>query len=129
MDIVSIACMTGFAGDALLQTGIKFKMGGPTGWGLKDYFKQHGAVESLFIPGGMLTLFFVIYIYVIGLPLTYFNLSVYGIIIDLLFRKLMLFPSLAGYYQYFGYVGSAIWIAIPMMIPLFVLKYTTPELA
>ena len=125
MDIVSLACITGFAGDAVLQTGVRNKMGGPTGWGLKEYFKQHGHVESLFIAGGMLSLFMLVYVYVVGLPITYFNLSVYGIIIDLVFRKLMLFPSLKGYYQYFSYVGSATWIAIPMMIPLFLLKITT----
>jgi hypothetical protein len=129
MDVVSLACVTGFAGDALLQTGVKLNMGGPTGWGLKDYFKQHGAVEALFIPGGMLTIFFVIYIYVLQLPLTYTNVAVYGIIIDLIFRKTRLFPSLDKYYEYFDYLGSAVWIAIPMMIPLFLLKMTTPEVA
>ena len=128
MDIVSIACITGFAGDAALQTGIKYGRGGPTGWGLKEYFKQHGAVESTFIAGGMMALFFLMYVYVLKLPLTYTNLAVYGVVLDFIFRKTMLFPSLVGYYKYLDYFGSAFWGAVPAMIPLLVLKYTTPEL-
>jgi preprotein translocase subunit SecG len=127
MDIVSLSCVTGFAGDALLQVGVQKGMGGPTGWGLKEYFKQHGAIEALFIPGGMLTIFFVIYIYVLKLPLTYTNLAIYGVVLDLLFRETMLFPSLDKYYKYFNYFWSAVWGAIPMMIPLFLLKMTSPE--
>ena len=129
MDIVSLSCVTGFAGDALLQAGVKLNMGGPSGWGLKDYFKQHGAVEALFIPGGMLTIFFVIYIYVLQLPLTYTNLAIYGVVLDFIFRKTMLFPSLDQYYEYFNYFWSAVWGAIPMMIPLLLLKMTNPEVA
>jgi len=127
MDIVSLSCMTGFAGDALLQIGDRNDMGGPTGWGLRNYFKHHGPVESVFIAGGMMSLFMIGFVYAVGLPLTYTNLAVYGIIIDLVFRKLMIFPSLKEYYEYFGYVGSAFWIAVPMMIPLFLLKMTTQD--
>jgi len=124
MDIVSLACMTGFAGDAILQTGVQHKMGGPTGWGLKGYFKHHGPVESLFVAGGMLSLFMVIYVYALGLQPTYTNLAVYGVVLDFVFRKLMIFPTLKEYYQYFGYFWSAVWGAIPMMIPLFLLNNT-----
>jgi hypothetical protein len=123
MDIVSVACVTGFVGDALLQTGIeRFQMGGPTGWGLKEYFKQHGRVEALFIPGGMLALFFVVYVYTLKLPLTYTNLAIYGVVLDFIFRKTMLFPSLDKYYEYFNYFWSAVWGAIPMVIPLMLLN-------
>jgi len=121
VDIVSTAAVVGFIGDALLQIGIKkFKMGGPTGWGLKEYFKQHGSLESLFIPAAMLSLFYIFYIYVLKLPLTYTNIAIYGIIIDYIFRTFVIFPSLIGYYQYFNYFWSAVWFAIPMMIPLFI---------
>ena len=124
MDIVSIACMTGFAGDAALQTGIeKFQMGGPTGWGLKPYFAQHGRTEALFIAGGMMALFFIVYVYVLKLPLTYTNLAVYGVVLDYIFRKFEIFPSLKGYYEYFGYGGSALWGAIPAVIPLLIAQY------
>jgi hypothetical protein len=115
--------MTGFAGDAALQSGIEqFQMGGPTGWGLKEYFAQHGRVESLFIAGGMMSLFFVVYVYVLKLPLEYKYLAMYGVVLDFIFRKLELFPSLKGYYEYFGYGGSALWGAIPAVIPLFLYK-------
>ena len=121
MDIVSTATSVGFVGDAILQVASqKFKMGGPTGWGLKEYFKQHGKVESLFIPAGMLSIFYIFYIYVLKLPMTYTNIAIYGIIIDYIFRTFMIFPSLVGYYEYFNHFWSAVWMAIPMMIPLFV---------
>ena len=43
--LISIACIVGFVGDFLLQLiSKKFGIGGPTGWGLKDYFIQHGDV-------------------------------------------------------------------------------------
>jgi len=115
--------MTGFAGDAALQVMFEqFKMGGPTGWGLKDYFEQHGRVESVFIAGGMMSLFFVVYVYILKLPLEYKYLAMYGIVLDYIFRKLMLFPSLEGYYEYFSYGGSALWGAIPAVIPLMLYK-------
>ena len=117
--LVSIACLTGFIGDILLQIGAKyFHFGGPTGWGLKSYFEQHGATESTFIAGGMMSLFYALF-----LPFfkpTIINLAIYGILIDLFFRKTMFFPSLKGYYEYFNYFWSAVWIVIPMLIPMLI---------
>jgi hypothetical protein len=120
-DLLTIACFTGFIGDFLLQFGGTLGMGGPTNWGLKNYFKQHGFSESLFIAGGMMTLFYSTFM-LTGLPINYVNLSIYGMIIDLLFRKFMIFKSLEGYYSYFNYIMTAIWIVIPMCIPLFISK-------
>ena len=129
VDIVSIACATGFIGDAVLQIASKkFNMGGPTGWGLKEYFKQHGSAQSLFTAAGMLSMFYVFYIYILKLPLTYTNIAIYGIIIDYIFRRFVIFPSLKGYYQYFNHFWSAVWIAIPMIIPLFLyLKFKNTQ--
>jgi hypothetical protein len=43
MNIIAIAVLTGFFGDLLLQLGTqKLHLGGPSGWGLIPYFKQHG---------------------------------------------------------------------------------------
>jgi hypothetical protein len=118
LSLLEIACLTGFIGDMILQLDCKyFHFGGPTCCGLKEYFKQHGRAESTFIAGGMLTLF---YILLGPLPKTYLVVAIHGIIIDLIFRKTMLFPSLKGYYEYFNYFWSAFWIAVPMMIPLFI---------
>jgi len=116
MNIVSVAVFTGFIGDFLLQTGVKMGLGGPTGWGLKDYFALHGSTESLFIAGGMMGLFYSLF----PLKLTYINLAFYGVILDLLFRKLMIFPSLKGYYEYFNYFWSAVWGIIPLCLPLLI---------
>ena len=66
---ISIACFTGFIGDAMLQALTKFwNMGGKTGWGLIEYFRLHGAAESMFIASGMMTLFYVLYLVVFGFP-------------------------------------------------------------
>lgn len=88
--------------------------------GLKLYFEKHGRAESLFIAAGMMTLFYAAYLYLIPLPITYLYLAIYGIVIDFIFRKTMIFSSLVGYYQYFGYVGSAFWMAFPIIIPLLI---------
>jgi len=118
ISLVGIACIVGFIGDFLLQLGSKSGLGGPTGWGLKDYFTQHGSVESLFIAGGMMSIFYVLYMLV--LKPNYLYLAIYGIILDFIFRKLNVFPSLKGYYNYFGYFWSAVWGAIPLMLPYFI---------
>ena len=117
--LLIIACLTGFFGDLLLQCGVKNRMGGPTVWGLNEYFKQHGSSESLFVAAGMMTLFYSIFI-LLKIPMNYLNLAIFGVIIDLLFRKLTVFKSLKGYYTYFSYFGSALWIIIPMFIPFFI---------
>lgn len=125
--LTSIATLVGFFGDAILQLLVKYNMGGSTGWGLKPYFKQHGSMEAMFTAAGMMALFFVIYV-ATGLPLKLQYLAIYGIILDLLFRKANLFPSLKGYYNHLNYFWSAVWGAIPMMIPLLILKVVNPNL-
>lgn len=119
--LIGIACATGIVGDSLLQLGVANGLGGPTGWGLKDYFKQHGRAESIFIAGGMMVIFFLILI-CMRLPITFIVLAIYGVLLDLLFRETMIFKSLKGYYEYFNYFWSAVWGAIPMMMPLLIYK-------
>jgi hypothetical protein len=121
MNIVSIATLVGFVGDACLQILVNNGFGGSTGWGLKPYFKQHGSAEAMCIAAGMLAIFFIIYVK-LGLPLKVEWLAVYGVILDLIFRKAMIFPSLSGYYTSLNYFESAIWGAIPMVIPLVLMK-------
>jgi hypothetical protein len=118
MNLIALACFTGFTGDFLLQTGVKMDLGGPTGWGLKDYFDLHGSAESLFA-GGMMSLFYSLFL-LSGVRLTYKNLALYGIFLDLVFRKLMIFKSLEGYYTYFNYFWSAVWGAIPLCLPFLI---------
>ena len=119
--LLTLACLTGFIGDAILQYASKF-MGGETGWGLKEYFRQHGVGESLFIAAGMMTLFYVIVLVIFDLPPKWYFLAIFGVVIDLIFRLAMVFPSLAGYYAYFNYFWSAFWMAIPMLIPLALMR-------
>jgi hypothetical protein len=114
--LLTISCLTGFAGDAALQYLSTF-MGGETGWGLKEYFRQHGKAESLFIAGGMMTLFYIIYFVILGLPLNWFYLAIYGVVLDWIFRAAMLFPSLKGYYNHLNYFWSGFWGGTPMLMP------------
>jgi hypothetical protein len=66
----------------------------------------------------MLAIFFAAYIYGTGLPVTLVTMAIYGVLLDLLFRETMVFPSLQGYYDHLNYFWSAVWGAIPMMLPL-----------
>jgi len=124
LQLIIIACLAGFIGDYILQILITF-MGGKTGWGLREYFKQHGSVESLFIAGGMMTLFYIIYLILLGLPPLWYYLAIYGILLDLFFRETMIFPSLQGYYEHLNYFWSAFWGAVPMILPLGIMKLSS----
>ena len=120
MDIVSVSLLTGFFGDFILQLLTKYtNLGGKTGWGLIPYFSQHGSIEALFTAAGMMGIFYVIYLYVLRLPLNYIYLAIFGVLLDFIFRKMELFPSLDGYYRHLNYFWSVVWGAIPMIMPLF----------
>lgn len=123
--LLLIAFMTGFFGDFILQRLVKNGYGN---WGLSPYFKQHGENESLFIAAAMMYLFYALYFYVFQLPFKIEYLAVYGIILDYIFRKTMLFPSLKGYYNNLNYFWSAFWGAIPMILPLIIFKIYEKEL-
>ena len=117
--LVAISSVVGFLGDASLQVLCQH-MGGPTGWGLKEYFQQHGSAESMFIASGMMSLFYIFYLSILlwgKYPITWFGLAVYGIVLDFLFRKTMIFESLKGYYNHLNYFWSAVWGAIPLVLP------------
>lgn len=120
MKIVSIALMTGFVGDFLLQLLTFMGAGGETGWGLNRYFAQHGRFESMFVAAGMMGIFYMIYVDILGLELNWIYLSLYGVLLDLVFRLGMLFPSLIGYYTHLNYFWSAVWGAIPMLLPFWI---------
>lgn len=120
--LVAIAATVGFIGDILLQIGVfNLNLGGNTGWGLKDYFLHHGRRESAFIAAGMMALFYLIFL---RLPSSekymLLSLSVFAIILDLIFRIFVIFPSLWLYYDYFNYFWSAVWAVIPMLIPFII---------
>jgi hypothetical protein len=117
LNIISIACLTGFFGDALLQIVTKHPR---FDWGLKQYFIYHGSGEALCIASGMMTLFYIFYLHALSLSLNYIYLAIYGIILDFIFRKTMIFKSLDGYYKSLNYFWSAVWGAIPMMLPLLI---------
>jgi hypothetical protein len=81
----------------MLQLGSAKGLGGQTGWGLNDYFKKHGRAESIFIAGGMMVIFYLIFITAgkfVNLPINFFLLAIYGVLLDLLFREAMIFKSL-----------------------------------
>jgi hypothetical protein len=119
MEYNKSAFIVGMIGDALLQLIVHYS---PTGdfAGLKSYFHQHGIFESLLIAGGMLY-FFGILLDLVNIQKTYLNLSIYGTILDILFRKFRLFPSLDGYYGALTPLQSIIWAIIPIILPKIVL--------
>jgi len=119
--LVAIATLVGFFGDALLQVLVCNGLGGKTGWGLKSYFQQHGRAESMFTAAGMLAVFYTFYI-VLKLPLKWYWLVLYGVLLDLFFRLTMVFQSLKGYYSALNYFWSAVWGAIPILLPLLIWK-------
>ena len=115
--LLSTAFFVGIIGDAILQLSVKLRPNLNIG-GLRDYFKQHGIFESLLIAGGTMliaTWFFL----KLKIPLTYFNLFVFGGVLDILWRQLNLMPSLKNtYYEALNPVESFIWGGIPMMMVL-----------
>ena len=116
MNTLTLYFFTGFFGDMALQLINKFR-GNIAG--LDKYFKLHGSIESLFIAGGMLWLFAFIYDKS-KLPFTYQYLFMYGGLLDILFRQLMIFPSLDTYYAALTPEISFIWGGIPMIAPLLI---------
>lgn len=115
MDIRTKAFFIGVIGDLTLQLIVK--MNGEFA-GLKDYFKQHGILESSMIAGGIM--FISIYVYqLLKLPLTIPYLFIYGGILDILWRQLNLMPSLEHtYYAALTPFQSFIWGGIPMLMIL-----------
>ena len=116
MDVVSVAFLVGFFGDMFLQILAKNTS---FDYGLREYFAQHNSAEALFIAGGMMTLFMIIY-NLTGLPLKWQYLAVYGVILDLLFRTFNIFPSLKGYYSSLNHFWSGLWQAVSMVLILVV---------
>ena len=114
--LITVAALVGVVGDFSLQILTKL-IGGKTGWGLNSYFKQHGQAEAIFIAGGMMAMFYMVYIYVLRLPITVLNLAIYGVVWDLVFRMFKTFGSLEGYYKHLNYFFSGLWGAIPMVAP------------
>lgn len=103
----------GVAGDIALQTIVKQRGNFA---GLKDYFEQHGQIESYMIAGGLM--FLVAFLYeMTNLPLKNSYLFIYGGIWDILFRYLRLMPSLDGYYEALNPIQSFIWGGLPLILP------------
>lgn len=119
--LVAIATLVGFVGDAMLQGLVKCGAGGMTGWGLKSYFQQHGSAESMFTAAGMMAVFYTVYV-LLGLPLKWYWLIIYGVLLDLFFRVTMVFSSLREYYRALNYFWSAVWGAIPLLLPWLIWK-------
>jgi hypothetical protein len=118
-NLLEIAFYVGFIGDALLQIFTKMGLGGQTGAGLNGYFLNHGSIESLFIAGGMMVLFYSLFM-LTKLPMNYLNIAIYGVLLDLVFRIFMIFPSLKGYYSYLNYFWSGFWQVFSMLLPLLI---------
>jgi len=121
--LVAWAAITGALGDATLQVLVKNGIGSGGSWGLKEYFAQHGTGEAICVAAGMMALFFVIWVGILApllriQPTNLVAVAVYGVVLDLLFRRFRIFESLDGYYASLNYFWSGFWAAIPMIIPV-----------
>ena len=112
MNLESVAFLVGFFGDIFLQILCNTTS---FDYGLREYFKQHGSPESPFIAGGMMVLFYIIYGFT-NLPLKWQYIAVYGVILDILFRQFMIFPSLHGYYAALTPFWTCLWEAVSMVL-------------
>lgn len=118
LDIINIACLTGFFGDIFLQIRVKY-LGGDGG--LKKYFAQHGRAEAICIATGMMAILQMFYLYVLCLPLNYVYLAIYGVVVDIFFRTTMVFSSLDEYYKVLDYpFTTTIGGALPAILPYFI---------
>lgn len=113
---VSRSFFVGVIGDAILQM-ITYHRGNFAG--LRDYFKQHGIMESLMIAGGIM--FVAAYVWnTTWLETTWLNIFIYGGILDIIWRQGNLMPSLRNtYYAALSPVVSFIWGGIPMVMALY----------
>lgn len=115
MDLKTKSFFIGLLGDFILQQIVKYRGNFA---GLRDYFGQHGILESMMIGAGIM--FIATYVYEqLKLPLTPIYLFIYGGILDILFRYLNLMPSLEHtYYSALNPIQSFIWGGIPMLMIL-----------
>jgi hypothetical protein len=122
--LIVIALITGFIGDAIWQIIAKMNIGAESGtWGLQYYFQRQGSAEALFTAAGMLGIFYTLYAFT-GLPFKVQWLTIYGIILDILFRYTNLFPSLKMFYEELSIPSTIIMgSVIPLILPLFIYKF------
>lgn len=118
--LITIAFMVGLVGDMLLQI---YTNNFGDGMGLKNYFEQHGKVESLLIGAAIVCFAYILYMVVLQLPLSYTNLFIYGILVDFVFRFTRFFPSLNEYYDKLNIFQTAvIGGSGPAILPYFIYK-------
>jgi len=113
--------LVGMVGDGILQFIVKNSKDVDL-WGLKTYFRLHGRAESIFVAGGMLGFFSMMYsIYdpTFSTP----GLCLYGAILDLIFRYCHVFPSLGAYYAHFSVALTILWAIIPFLMVKYISKY------
>ena len=105
------AFFIGVAGDLGLQTLNKYTSKGKD-WGLDTYFAKHGPVESLFIAGGMLVAFELLYDKIFTTK-EYLYLFLLGGVVDVFFRTTMPMESLKDYYNQNNPLYTIFWAGFP----------------
>ncbi len=98
--------ITGFFGDLGLQYLF------PGQYGLGEYYKKHGELESMFIAAGMMG-YFAIFPYYFGFFRNNILLFLYGMGLDFLFCNLVeagfAMTSLRDYYRENSYLFTMMW--------------------
>ena len=114
-----ITCfITGIVGDSILQ----FLQYRGVEMGLKEYFEQHGIVESLFIASSVLVSTYILYNTVFGFKFSYLGLAVFGFLVDICYRYLNVLPSLKGMYKFPVVQVSLIAGSFCAVLPYFIYK-------
>jgi len=105
------AFFIGAGGDATLQAINRYTKKGEE-WGLDTYFAQHGPIESIFIAGGMVVGFEVLYTAIFGQK-NVVKLFALGAMIDIIFRNTMPMKTLEDYYKKNSPIMTIFWAGFP----------------
>lgn len=122
-NLASTAVAIGVLGDASLQA-IVASSSEENKFGLKTYFEKEGRLESLFIAGGMLGSFTMLY----GFADPSYNvagLTLYATVLDLIFRFTGVMPSLDDYYKHWSIPQTIVFAIIPFILVKFTSQLLT----
>lgn len=117
--LLIIAFALGFFGDLITQLIVKSNRFG--NWGLNNYFAKHGVMESAFIAAGVVVGFYAFWIG-LGLPLKWQFILPVAIVLDFMWNKAHIFPSLDEYYKQPWFMRTILGVVIPFILPLILVR-------
>jgi hypothetical protein len=123
-DATSSAFVVGLVGDILLNFSTQ-NLG--YDFGLKKYFKHHGALEAMFIAAGLMwaSMWLGLKLWPLDInhPDTVLFLFLFGSVVDVLFREYRLMPTLDGMYKSLHPFLSMIYAGGPLVLSYYAAKF------